>query len=261
MAFDVRQTDLKKLNSLTKYPSILTFHQLDPSNGGLIEEPTLFRGPAIATEKVDGTNARIIVLPDRSFLIGSREELLYARGDLIGNPALGIVEALRERAEALADAAFSPDVIVVFYGEVFGGKVTGASKQYTGERQVGFRLFDVARIAEYDALMAMPPQDLAIWREQGGQPFVAEDALCQLAEAHGFDLTPRLFTLEPDEVPRTIDDAHALLTSRLPRTLCLLDEQGGGQPEGIVLRTPDRSQIAKLRFEDYQRTLKRRGKK
>ena len=26
-------------------------------------------------------------------------------------------------------------------------------------------------------------------------------------------------------------------------------------PEGMVIRTADRSQIAKLRFEDYERTL------
>ncbi len=31
------------------------------------------------------------MLPDASYLLGSREELLCAQGDLIGNPALGIV--------------------------------------------------------------------------------------------------------------------------------------------------------------------------
>ncbi|MFF0635893.1 hypothetical protein ACFYTS_25690 [Nocardia sp. NPDC004151] len=30
-------------------------------------------------------------------------------------------------------------------------------------------------------------------------------------------------------------------------------------PEGIALRTPDRSVITKARFEDYDRTLRRKG--
>ncbi|MFI7515873.1 hypothetical protein ACIBVK_20520 [Micromonospora echinofusca] len=63
------------------------------------------RGPVTLTEKVDGTNARIVGLPGGAYLIGSREELLYARGDLIGNPALGIVDALRDVAERLSVAA------------------------------------------------------------------------------------------------------------------------------------------------------------
>ncbi|WP_458689940.1 hypothetical protein [Nocardia tengchongensis] len=41
-------------------------------------------------------------LPDGSWLLGSREELLCAKGDLIGNPAQGIVAALREFADGLA---------------------------------------------------------------------------------------------------------------------------------------------------------------
>jgi hypothetical protein len=54
------------------------------------EEATAFAGTVIATEKVDGTNSRVICLPDGCSLLGSREELLYGKGDLIGNPALGI---------------------------------------------------------------------------------------------------------------------------------------------------------------------------
>src|SRR5262245_53731373 len=126
MAFDVRTVDLAKLNSLTKYPSILTYHRLDPRTGGLLEEATHFSGAVIGTEKVDGTNSRIICLPDGNYLLGSREELLYARRDLIGNPSLGIADALKETAERLCTTR-RPG-ITVFYFEVFGGKVTASSK-------------------------------------------------------------------------------------------------------------------------------------
>lgn len=101
MKFDVKKVDLSRINSLTKYPSIVTYHKLDPKNGGLIEERLEFKGTLVATEKIDGTNARIICLPDNTYLLGSREELLYARGDLIGNPALGIIEALKTKAEEI----------------------------------------------------------------------------------------------------------------------------------------------------------------
>jgi hypothetical protein len=84
--FDVRTVDLDVLNSVTKYPSIPTYHALDPSNGGLLEEPVEYTGQVIGSEKIDGCNGRIVSLPDHTYLIGSREELLYAKGDLIGNP-------------------------------------------------------------------------------------------------------------------------------------------------------------------------------
>lgn len=46
-------------------------------------------------------------------------------------------------AERLSVAA-ADDRITVFFLGVYGGKVTAASRQYTAERQVGHRLFDVA---------------------------------------------------------------------------------------------------------------------
>jgi hypothetical protein len=258
MSFDLRSADLGKLNSLTKYPSILTYHRLDASNGGLLEEPTIFQGTVLATEKIDGTNARIILTPDGSYLLGSREELLYARGDLIGNPALGIVEALKPVAERVRAALTPADEVVVLYGEVFGGKVTAASKQYTAERRVGFRLFDAARLGDYAGLLARPAAEIAAWREGGGQRFCAEPELLELATALGLELTPRLFMIDAEDLPLAVADMAAWLKQRLPQTLCRLDEAGGGQPEGIVVRTLDRAQIAKLRFEDYERTLRRR---
>lgn len=258
MSFDLRSADLSKLNSLTKYPSILTYHRLDTGNGGLVEEPTIFRGTVLATEKIDGTNARIILTPDGSYLLGSREELLYAQRDLIGNPALGIVEALKPVAERVRAALAPADEVVVLYGEVFGGKVTAASKQYTAERRVGFRLFDVARLSDYAELLSRPAAAIAAWREDGGQYFVAESELLELATTCQLELTPRLFMLDAEDLPLTVAEMAAWLKQRLPQTLCRLDPDGGGQPEGIVVRTLDRAQIAKLRFEDYERTLRRR---
>ena len=66
MAFDIRQTDLGKLNSMTKYPSILTYHTL--GDKGVLRETVQvpFAGRVLGTEKVDGTNCRLIFCPDGS---------------------------------------------------------------------------------------------------------------------------------------------------------------------------------------------------
>lgn len=257
--FDVRAADLGALNSMTKYPSIPTYHTLDPKNGSLIEGETItFAGPVLGTEKVDGTNARIISLPDGTFLLGSREELLYAKGDLIGNPALGIVAALRDVAATLPPV--EDDVVRVHFLEVYGGKVTGASKQYTGNKAVGFRLFDVSVIPEYRAVLRQSPQTISTWREGGGQPYLTEDALAETAARDGFPLTPRLFQVDGAELPTELDKTRAFLAEHLPKTLSALDDEAGGQPEGIVLRTLDRAVIAKARFQDYDRTLRRRSR-
>jgi hypothetical protein len=254
--FDVRSADLTKLNSLTKYPSIPTYHTLDPRNGALGEEALPFEGAVLGTEKVDGTNARVICLPDGSYLLGSREELLYARGDLIGNPAQGIVEALQAQAERLC--ATVEAAVVVYYFEVYGGKVTSSSKQYTGEQRVGFRLFDVVRIPDYESHLARLPQEIAAWREAGGQPFVDEAALREIADRQEVALTPRILEIAAADLPRTVEAALAFLREALPQTQCALDDQAGRRGEGLVIRTMDRSRIAKLRFEDYERTLRKR---
>ncbi len=259
MTFDVRTVNLKAINSMTKYPSIPTYHTLDPGNGGLLDETVRFTGPVIGTEKIDGTNSRIILLPDRTYLLGSREELLYGQGDLIGNPALGIVDALRPIADTLAPVEH--DRIVVYYLEVYGGRVTAASKQYTGGgKSIGYRLFDIAVLDNYPELLDWDGQRISAWRDGGGQQFLAETALSQAAAAAGFELTPRLFEVDAADLPTGIEQTKAFLDERLPGTLAALDGDGGGRAEGIVLRSSTRTTIAKARFQDYERTLKRRGR-
>lgn len=256
MAFNIREVDLAKLNSLTKYPSIPTYHLLDPKNGGLVEEVVAFDGLVIGTEKIDGTNARIICLPDGNYLLGSREELLYAKGDLIGNPSLGIVVALKDLAEQLCGE--TDNKIIAYYVEVYGGKVTAASKHYTSEQKVSFRLFDVAVIGDYEPLLNQSAAQLAAWRDSGGQSFVGEETLQEIAAQKALTLTPRLFTLATSELPTSIEAALAFLKQYLPHSLSTLDTAASAKPEGIVLRAPDRSQIAKARYEDYERTIRKR---
>lgn len=253
---DVRSVNLRALNSLTKYPEIPTYHQLDPRNGRLLDEAVTFHGQVIGTEKIDGTNARIILLPGGGYLIGSREELLYASGDLIGNPTLGIVDNLKPVAEAVPGDLYG-DVLRVLYLELYGGKIGVGWKQYSTRGAVGWRLFDAVELYDYDEKLSWEPARISAWRERGGQTYAVEDEMAATAKAAGVPLTPRLFTIDASEVPTDVEKMYAFLGEHLTRTLAALDGSGKGRPEGIVLRTADRSVIAKARFQDYERTIRR----
>lgn len=245
--------DLSALNSATKYPSIPTYHALG-ERGVLTEEATAFHGDVILTEKIDGTNSRIIVMPDGDWFIGSREELLTARGDRVHNPALGIVDAIRPIAPRLTGDA--DENILVAYLETYGAKIGGQAKQYSARGTVGWRMFDLAFIPT--GVLTWDRERIAAWRDGGGQKFAYEETMQNSAAYWGIGLTPRLGVIPAEELPTGIEDTHAWLTRELPGTMAALDESAGGRAEGIVLRTVDRSVIAKARFQDYERTLKAR---
>lgn len=251
-----REVDLRRLNSATKYPSIPTYHALG-ERGALLPQCVSFEGEQlIATEKVDGTNSRIILMPDGCYLIGSREELLHAKGDLIHNPALGIVTALKSVADIVSQRyEVSPEIITTAYLETYGGKTTAAARQYTSNRAFGYRLFDVSHVLV--SVLEREAESISHWREAGGQQFMVEDELLAFAAGMQLETTPRIAIERA--LPTSIEDTHHWLEQYMPRTLVALDEQAGGSPEGLVVRTPDRHTIAKIRFEDYARHEKRKN--
>lgn len=255
--------DFDKLNSATKYPSIPTYHQLNA--GGVLDTETTvpFTGEVLATEKVDGTNARIVLMPNGDYIIGSREELLYAHGDRVINPALGIVDALKPVADNLkgdvGDRKQSGH-IVTFFLEVYGHKIGPAAKNYTSAGAVGHRMFDISFIPE--EVLSWQRDRIAAWREAGGPKWAREATLLRASDAEGIPLTPRLFRVGADELPSgegSLERMFDILTYELPQTYVALDDAARTEfAEGIVFRTLDRSVIAKARFEDYRRT-KRKG--
>lgn len=249
--------DLRKLDSLTKYPSIPTYHTLDPKTGKLHEPHVEFSETALATEKIDGTNTRII-LRGEDMIVGSREEFLWASGDLIHNPALGIVDTVRKLYSDLSPRPMWKYIHVV-YGETYGGNTTPNSKQYTKDKKLtGLRVFDVARFTddELDGYLEWPIEKFSGWRERGGQPFLHEGELTAFCGGMGLKPTPTMGMIPAAELPKTVEDAAAFLKAKLLYTVATLDGTSPGQGEGIVLRTLDRKTIAKLRFEDYRRSLR-----
>jgi hypothetical protein len=261
---------LPSLNSATKYPSIPTYHVLG-ERGRLTENLSVMfpDEPVWLTEKVNGTNSRVIVFPNGSFIIGSRDELLYASGDFIRNQTLGIVETLLQRWTIIDgdrpvtgmvswERFASPDALVVFFMEVYGRGVGKAAKNYAHNRDiVSFRLFDTVRIPlpTLSDLLDMKPEGVARWRdnsEHNGQIF---DSFSEL-KATGLPVVPNVAVVSVDELPKNVQDASDFLGAKIGHTCCPLTVEYSGNAEGLVLRTDDRRVIAKMRFEDYARTLR-----
>jgi hypothetical protein len=269
--------DLSALNSLTKYPSIPTYHEMGERGRLYLDLSTpLPEGPLYASEKVDGTNVRIIRFPDGQVLIGSREEFLWHSGDLLHNPALGIVDYFRDHPEGQRQLTgirthWSLDShLTLVYGELYGHKIGAAAKEYTRTGQVSFRLFDIAQLDVDSAtgLMAQDREVLARWREEPLTWPLRFHGLgsLQIYAAHlGLPLVPLLGLAGPlgptpfyaEDLPTGLAETAAWLAQWCPQSQVTLDG-APGQPEGIVLRSADRGYIAKLRFADYARTLKGR---
>lgn len=236
--------DIAAINSATKYPSIPTYHTIG-DRGVLSGEAEPFPEGSIITEKIDGTNARIVLFGDGDWIIGSREELLHAKGDRIWNPSQGIVDAVWGYAEsAVRDTRHE---IIVVYGEVYGHKVGAAARNYTTSNRIGFRPFDVASIDP--DILKRDVREIAAWRESGGQSFLPYD----LRNPTPIDVPVLDASLPPTDIAGT----YRWLREVIGPTRCAIDCDGG-QAEGVVIRTRDRSRIAKIRFDDYARTLRNR---
>ena len=131
-----------------------------------------FTGAIEVTEKIDGTNARIILPLGSAPLIGSRTELLHYLPEVIYNPAQGIVETLKTTAGHVAQVLVhgaDEDHLLVLFGEVFGGKTSSGAKNYSAAGVTGFRLFGVAEIPV--EMLGWRRDKVARWRDAGSQSF------------------------------------------------------------------------------------------
>lgn len=269
MAFDLSR--LGQLNSMTKYPSILTYHKIDGKSGKLDpdawevvfeDDETVF-----VTQKINGTNGRIILLADADgqsydYFIGTREEIVYAKGDRVVNPEMHIAPNLVELANTITQSRLTTLGLYhcfVLFGEVYGRDIE-RGKNYG--KAYGFRLFDVAAFTtnQFNELLAMPRDRISMWRQHGGTPFVNIDGMKGAADRLGIETVPYVAEVQGDEFPVGLTETHGWLKRVLPHNLAMTDNTGTGAVEGVVVRTSDRSKIAKIRHEDYERTFRMRNK-
>lgn len=242
----------EKINTLTKYPSILTLHRLGEKGRLMDELTTPIEGEKLyATEKIDGTNARIICYGSE-YLIGAREFILHHSHDLYFDNSQGIVEGLKY----LNIKVPTTNKLTVIYGEFYGGKTSANSKWY-GQDKNGFRVFDVA-VYDNLSLLEESQQEISKWREREtengiiyGQKFLTRNEIQN--NFQDFELVPlvdfELGDLSHKEVLNS-------LKRFIPTTNVALSENALNKSEGVVLRNEKRTKIVKVRFEDYERTLR-----
>lgn len=255
--------DLAKLNSLTKYPSIPTWHVLDGKGVLTDSATTVDAGTAFyLTEKVDGTNGRIVRL-GRSWWIGSRDNLIASNDGSVNAVKNPLEQAIVDTLKPIADRLRTTDFVVVWFFEVFGANIGDASREYAPRNgEVSCRLFDRAVIADSASILnTMNPEQISSWRKRGGQTF---DSLVSLrwsyTEIEDLVLAvPFLGIAYASEMPVTLEDGRPFIEKWIgKKTRCALDPAALGRPEGIVARTADRRVIVKLRLSDYDKAIRKR---
>lgn len=259
--------DIQKLNTMTKYPSIPTYHKL--GNKGMLTEELQYIIKDITTsilnmsEKIDGTNVRIILYGD-DYIIGSREDLLYAKGDRIINKSMDIVENTIHIADKLSkpNTLQKDDYIFVFYGELYGGTVGKNNKRYSNDKsKFGFKLFDGWSMKINDFINLFKNNtvsQLSSWRDKMGQPFISTFGLKYITDDIGLEKVPDIGYIEIQNLPTSIDGMYEFLKRSISDTNVGLTETKNSKAEGFVLRSEDRRFITKIRYEDYERTIRRR---
>lgn len=252
----------EKLNTLTKYPSILTLHKLGKNKILLDELTTPIRGEEmLATEKVDGTNIRLLFYDDER-IVGTRENLFTfspSEFNHVPEHLFSSIEYVRPFYEKQKwNQRFVTDKLTVLYGELYGGNIGPNAKNY-GTSKVGFRLFDVAVYNDL-SILELGRDKISKWREREtengiiyGQKFLIRAEIKE--QFPQFDLVPLIPELDLG------DFSHKSILEGMNKSLyatqVALELNNFLNPEGIVLRNADRSKIVKLRFEDYERTLRR----
>ena len=242
----------EKMNTLTKYSSILTLHKLGEKGRLTNDFTTSIQDEKMyATEKIDGTNARIICYGSE-YLIGAREFILHHSHDLYFDNAQGIVDGLKELNIKIPKT----DKFTVIYGEFYGGKTSANSKWY-GQDKNGFRVFDVAVYNDL-SILEMSQPEISKWREREtengiiyGQNFLSRSEM--ETQFSDFEFVP-LIEFDYDDLSHKVVLDN--LKKNLPVTNVALSESASQKSEGIVLRNESRSKIVKVRFEDYERTLR-----
>lgn len=255
--------DLTKLNSITKYPSILTYHKLaEREKDGLIEElisTSTFEDEEKINiyEKIDGENSRIVLIGDGKevdYFIGSRKELLHAKGDRISIPTGNIANYFKSIAEDISEELKGFEGLIVIYFESYGGN-TPKTKNYSNDKTQNGRIFDVFELTkdEFGELLSKDSNYIANWRDNGNQPYYSCEKRVELAEKLKLTTAPLLDSTKGKNIPKSIKDVYNWLNNYKETKVGI---NSIGKSEGVIIRTNNREKIAKIRFEDYEKTFR-----
>lgn len=259
---------IDKINTMTKYPSILTYHNLGPRGSlvnSLVEDKNFHDNKIFLTEKVDGSNTRIVFFTNfygqiSDYFIGTREDILYACGDRIINQSQHAVATVKNIADDIVGKTFNSkllqNTIYCLYGENYGGNINGF-KQYTSTKTFNIRFFDLS-VMSYDTASELLENNIdriSSWREHGGQDFVPVDQFNDFCKKFSLERVPYIKETVGTEIPNDLQGVWDWMQQfKTSNAVIDSDYNGTRFAEGVVVRTADRKMIRKIRFEDYERT-------
>ena len=273
----VKYYGLDKINSLTEYPSILTYHKLGDKGSllnELYEENRFGKNELLeVTEKIDGTNMRLILTND-DYMVATRSNIVYAKNDRICNEKA--VKPVLDTCDYLINSFSNDklsDVILVVFGEVYGYNICDGTKVYCSDPNpdsMKFRVFDVRAFpcSEIENILDKDIEEISKFKNYSNKYWLDYYELDEFCNQYNLERTPILFRINeiilPTDFDKTYEWMQQFKNSNSIIGIPIDDKQYNpkfGKAEGIVIRNKDRSVISKLRFEDYERTIKRRGKK
>ena len=260
----VKEYGMKKVNSMTKYPSILTYHDLyKGATLNTLTEGKTFAPDAVLemTEKVDGMNSRLIYLDD-DFIIGERESIVFAKGDRIQNSP--VISPMLNELETFFNTGLKDDknMLTVIYGESYGYNIASKKQYVINSNNRKYRVFDIVQIPINDVhkILSMDIAQIASWRDHMHQPFVDTDTLAAFCKEFNIMRTPVIKEVMGSEVPTDYKETLKWMQDFATSTAVLDVPENGtktnqmyARAEGVILRTKDRSMIRKFRFEEYQK--------
>lgn len=253
----INRYGIEKLNTMTKYPSILTYHELN--RGGVrdvLTKPEEMPGDdelIIISEKVDGTNYRIVTTCD-DWYIGSRDRFTAAYGDRLCTDELA--KTVFGTAANLSGEIDTWGNLTVVYGEVYGWKIQKPRYNKGDDRTREFAVFDIWQMPLDQAreILEKPIDEIVAWREGNQQPWFRYERLNDAVDVLVAEEVPLWTTITAGRLPKGAKETQEWLQKFKNSMATFVVNQPHdmyGKAEGIVIRTADRSWIRKLRFEDY----------
>ena len=189
-------------------------------------------------------------------------EIIYAKGDRV-LPAANRkhIEYLIPVADKITSRLSSTsDTVLFIYGELYGYKIQKWQNYTNEENDYGYRVFDIFSLSvdELNSMLdTMSPDQASIWRDNNSQPWYSVDKLKEVSSALGLLTVPYIKRDFMKEISNDIDTINQFLY-RFVNTRAELHANDNKKAEGIVVRTFARSYISKLRFEDYNKYMRKK---
>jgi len=255
---------MDQLNGMTKYPSIYPIHLREMKGKKMLmidkKVHNLRSKDFFITEKIDGTNIRIIIDKKNNVVIGGRNDLLAYSKDILVQNKNNVIDVLNEYLtwsnirELQESSIFNKIDLLVLYGELFGEGIQKKGKFY-GKKN--FRLFAARSFNEekVNTILRIKRKNWHFLRRQNSfNPFLNFASVNNIAIILEMDYVPvQDITININKL-QTIDQVQRLLTqfkdSQLANT----------RVEGLVLHSKgDYKHVTegmnfasfKLKFSDY----------